>query len=81
MFILLRKPEVLISQAIKKSTLHNRIKEGLFVPPVSIGVRAVAWPQNEVESITSALIAGKTPDQIRELVKDLMKKRTEGGRG
>lgn len=76
MIILLKKPQVLKSQAIGKSTLHNRIRDGLFVPPISLGARSVAWPQHEVESITNALIAGKSQDDIRKLVKLLIAKRT-----
>ena len=81
MIILLKKPQVLKSQAIGKSTLHNRIRDGLFVPPVSVGARAVAWPQHEVESITNALISGKSPDDIRQLVKRMVEKRQELAKG
>lgn len=78
MNILLRQPEVLPTQGFSKSTLYNQINDGLFVPPVSIGVRAVAWPRDEVEQITKARIAGKSPDEIRLLVKALIEKRKEG---
>tara|TARA_R110002049_G_C9172598_1_gene562115 strand:+ start:2433 stop:2687 length:255 start_codon:yes stop_codon:yes gene_type:complete len=74
---LLRKPTILTACAFSKSTLHNRINEGLFTPPVSIGARAVAWPSNEVESITNAIIAGKGNDEIKLLVKVLIEKRKE----
>lgn len=54
-----------------RSSLYNDIKEGFFTKPVSLGPRAVGWPENEIEAISSARIAGKTPDEIRELVKSL----------
>lgn len=73
---LLRRPQVLSIHAIGKTTLHNRIRDGLFTPPISIGARAVAWPSNEVESLSNALIAGKSQDDIRDLVKLLIAKRT-----
>lgn len=77
MIELLKKPTILKACGISKSTLHNRINSGLFTPPVSIGARAVAWPSNEVESITSAIIAGKTEADIKLLVKVLIQKRKE----
>lgn len=79
MITLNRKPHVLKKSGISKSTLHNRIKDGLFPPPISIGARAVAWPSNEVESLINAQIAGKTHDEMRLLVKVLVEKRTEAG--
>ena len=78
MTVLLRKPQVLRANGFSKSTLHNRINDGLYPPPISIGPRSVAWPSNEVESLINARIAGKTPDEIRLLVKVLVEKRTEG---
>jgi len=78
MITLSRKPILLKGFGISKSTLHNRINDGLITPPISIGGRAVAWPSNEVESLIYAQIAGKTPNEIRQLVKVLIEKRTEG---
>jgi len=78
MIYLDKKPLVLKCFGISKSTLHNRINDGLITPPVSIGARSVAWPSNEIESLVNAQIAGKSPDEIRLLVKVLIEKRTEG---
>ena len=78
MITLTRRPPVLKGFGISKSTLQNRINKGLMTPPISIGGRLVAWPSNEVESLIKAQIAGKTPDEIRLLVKVLIEKRTEG---
>lgn len=77
MITLTRKPIVLKGFGISKSTLHNRINDGLMTPPLSIGARAVAWPSNEIESLINAQIAGKSPDEIRLLVKVLIEKRKE----
>lgn len=74
-----RKPLVLHSFGISKSTLHNRINSGLITPPIPIGPRSVAWPSYEIDSLIKAQISGKTPDEIRLLVKVLIEKRTEGG--
>ena len=80
MITFLKKTTVLSANACCKSQLHLLINKGLYTPPVSIGDRAVAWPSNEVESLIKARIAGKTHDEIRLLVKELIAKRTEGAK-
>jgi len=77
MITLSRKPQVLKCLGISKSTLHNRINDDLMTPPISIGERAVAWPSNEIESLVNAQIAGKSQDEIKLLVKVLIKNRQQ----
>ena len=55
-----------------RSTHYSNVKAGLYTPPVLIGERSVAWPENEIEAINAARIAGKSKDEIRELVKKLV---------
>jgi prophage regulatory protein len=59
------------------ASIYNAIRAGLFPAGVAIGQRSKGWPSNEVQAINAARIAGKTDDQIRELVKVLHAKRTE----
>jgi prophage regulatory protein len=59
------------------ASIYNAIRNGLFTTGVAIGLRAKGWPDYEVDAIITARIAGKTDDQIRELVKALHAKRTE----
>lgn len=56
---------------------YNNIRDGLFTTGVSIGPRAKGWPDYEVKTIAAARIAGKSDDEIRELVKALHAKRAE----
>ena len=69
---------ILRMQSVKEETGHashasvySAIHDGLFTMPVSIGQRAVGWPDTEVRAINAARIAGKTDNQIRELVNQL----------
>jgi prophage regulatory protein len=78
MIYLDKKPLVLGRLSVSKSTLHNRVNDGLMVPPVSTGARSVAWPRHEIDSLIDAQIAGKSPDEIRLLVKVLIGQRTAG---
>lgn len=59
------------------ASIYNNIRNGLWTKAVSIGVRSVGWPSDEVEAINSYRIAGASDEQIRELVKLLHEKRTE----
>ena len=59
------------------ASIYNSIRAGLFTTGVAIGQRAKGWPDYEVDTIIAARIAGKTDDQIRELVKALHAKRND----
>jgi len=59
------------------STLYERVKNGTLPPPVKIGPRASGWVESEIDAVNAARIAGKSEDEIRELVKSLISKRTE----
>ena len=42
---------------------------------MSLGEKSVGWPYYEIETIVSARIAGKSNDELREIVKALIKLR------
>jgi prophage regulatory protein len=59
------------------ASIYNLIRDGLWTKPVSIGLRSVGWPDNEVRALCAARIAGKGEGEIRELVKHLHTLRAE----
>jgi len=65
---ILRLPRVLHKRGRSRSAHYYDIQQGLFTHPVSIGARAVGWPEDEVDALTAARIAGKGDDEIRDLV-------------
>ena len=65
---LLRLPAVLKRRGKSRSSHYADIKAGLFVKPVLIGMRATGTPDNEVEALNAARIAGKNDEEIRALV-------------
>jgi len=73
----LKLKTILLRSTKSKSAHYNDVNAGLFTPPVKTGERSVAWPSDEVESIINAQIAGKTPEEIKLLVKVLIEKRKE----
>jgi len=60
------------------ASVYTAIHDGLFTVPVPIGQRAVGWPDTEVKAINAARIAGKSDDEIRELVAKLHNARMAG---
>jgi prophage regulatory protein len=48
------------------------IHRGVFVPSIPMGPRQVGWIEAEVEAVLRARIAGKSEDEIRELVRQLV---------
>jgi prophage regulatory protein len=57
------------------SSIYERIRAGTFPAGVLIGRRSKAWPDYEVESVNAALVAGKSNDQLRQLVSKIHAKR------
>ena len=74
---IIRKPDVINETGLSKSTLYNRIKDGLFPPPISLGARAVGFVKSECEAVINAMIAEQTPEQIKALVITLVQQRNE----
>ena len=75
-YTLLRLPAVKAQTGYSRSTIYLRIAQGLWTRPVSLGARAVAWPESEVAALNAARIAGKTDTDIRALVAKLQAART-----
>lgn len=63
-----RREQVQICTGLSRSTIYLRISQGLWTKPVSLGARAVGWPAQEVAALNAARIAGKSNDEIRQLV-------------
>ena len=74
---LLRRPEVVTLTARSRSSLQLDEKAGLFCPPIAIGFRAVADLRHEVQAVIQARIEGKTPDEIKQLVFELVNQRKQ----
>lgn len=73
---LTRIKEIKAQTHIPASTVYFHIREGLFPKPIKIGERMSAWLQSEVDAIINARIAGKSENEIKELVKQLEAQRT-----
>lgn len=64
-----RLPALLAHLDVSKSTIYDQIDQGLWTPQVPIvGKRGVGWPVREIEVLSGARIAGRSDEEIRELV-------------
>lgn len=78
---ILRLPAVKSESGYSRSTIYLRIAQRLWTKQVSLGPRCIGWPAHEVAELNAARIAGKTDDEIRELVVKLeAARKTAGGR-
>ena len=66
-----RLPAVKSESGYSRSTIYLRIAQGLWTKQVSLGPRCVGWPAGEVAALNAARIAGKSDEEIRELVTKL----------
>lgn len=71
----IRKPEAYHLAGISKTTFYEQTKSGLFAPPISIGSRAIGYILLEIQTVIAARSIGKSDDEIREIVKALIKQR------
>lgn len=70
---ILRRPAVEAETGEGRSTLYERMAQGLFPRPVKMtGSRSVGWPASEVDAVNAARISGATEDEMRCLVARLM---------
>jgi len=57
--------------SISRSTWLNWVRDGLAPAPIKLGVRSNAWPSHEISALSQARIAGKSNDEIKQLVQEL----------
>jgi len=74
---LIRLKKVEEKTGLKKSMVYDLMNKKEFPKSIKIGERAVAWVSSEIDAINAARIAGKSDDEIRELVKTLTAKRQQ----
>lgn len=70
-FTILRRKQVQAESGYSRSTIYQRMSDGLWPRAVKLGPRAVGWPAREVEALNEARIAGADDSRIRALVRHL----------
>lgn len=54
---LLRLKEVSYRVGLSRSTIYRKISEGQFPRPLQLSARAVAWPEGEIDTFISEIVA------------------------
>ena len=72
---IINKKEVLQITGFSKSTLYNRIIDGVFPPAVNLGGRRVGFVLSECETALQGFIAGLSASEMKNLVEGLIQKR------
>ena len=73
---LMRIKQIKAQTGLPASTVYYHIGQGLFTRLIKLGERISGWLQSEVIAIMNARIAGKSENEIKELVKQLEAQRT-----
>lgn len=79
--IIHRISAVLKMRGRSRSAHYLDIQQGLFPPPIKIGERAVGHPDSEIAAVNDARVAGRSNDEIRQLVADLIARRRAKQKG
>jgi prophage regulatory protein len=74
---ILRKAEVIQITGLSNTSIFERTKDGLFPTNMSLGGRSVGYFEHEILALLTARAAGRTDEQIRELVSLMIAKRKE----
>lgn len=72
---LLRSAAVLTRRGYKRTQLYREIERGLMPPGIARTRRNTVWPAYEIDAINAAEIAGKSVEERRALVQQLVAKR------
>lgn len=56
---------------MRKTSMYEAIKRGLFPKPIQVNGRVKALPRHEIEAVMKARLAGKNDSEIRALVESL----------
>ncbi len=57
------------------ASVFQQMADGVLPPSISIGGRAKAWLDTEIDAIIVARVLGKDDDALREIVKSIVEKR------
>ena len=52
---MLRVPEVMARTGFSRVTLWRRVRDGLFPPPLELGVNMIGWTEESIEEAIEAL--------------------------
>lgn len=73
----LRLPALKAAMGLGTTSVYGEIKEGRLTPGVKLTARSVGWPVHEVDVLNAARLAGKSDEELRQLVSQLVAARAQ----
>jgi prophage regulatory protein len=73
----IRKPEACKLAGISNTNLFEQTRAGTFPAAIPLGPRAVGFLEHEVQAVIAARSIGKSDDELRGIVQNLIKQRKE----
>lgn len=73
---LLRLPDVVAATGCGITKVYDDVQKGVLPPPIKRD-RSSFWPADEIGAVVAARIAGKTDDEIRALVAEMVAARPQ----
>lgn len=75
----LRLPEVMHRVGFSRSAIYKLVARNEFPRPINIGVRAVAWPENEIEQwLADRISASRSEAELSKVGKGSVPAAREG---
>jgi len=78
---ILRVNRVMDCMGVRRTSIHEAVKDGTLTRPIRVTARAVGWPEHEVNAVIAARIAGKSKAEIQALVTELHTQRAKADAG
>lgn len=75
--IIIRKPEIKLITGLSNTSQFEHIRDGLLPSYIHLGARSVGLFEHECKAIVTARSIGKSDDEIKLIVKALMKHREQ----
>ena len=71
----LKLKNVINITALSRSTIYNKINEGIFPKPIQLGERAIGFLESEVQTFISLLVKGISKDEMRGAILNIVERR------
>ena len=67
---ILRRPAVEARTGLSRSTIYERMKQGTFPSPISLGTKAVGWLEHEIADWLDQRIKASRPSMSHSAPRD-----------
>jgi len=74
---IIKLSEVIALTKLSKTSIYERVKDGLIAPPFSLGGGSSGYYELEIQGVLSAMAAGYSNKEIQTLVKSFIAKRKQ----